>query len=323
MKKDVKRILFATDLHGSNIVFRKMLAMGRSIQVDLMVMGGDISGKILIPITENSGDYRLNYHGQILTLHSQSELDDVRAKIANEGNYTRIVDHEELERMKIDQNLLNSNFQEAAEERIREWIELADSYLAGTSIRVLISGGNDDTQRLIDAVEDSRHVVNVDQKVYSDYKPFDIVNIGFSNPTPFSTPREVQEDVLESMIDKLMNGTTADKDHLIFNIHAPPINTTLDLAPKVNVGPDGSLSISLKGGEAQMVHAGSTAVRKAIEKYQPALSLHGHIHESRAAEKIGSTLCINPGSAYTDGTLNSAVINIRDDKIIGYQLPIS
>ncbi len=321
--KDIKRILFATDLHGSNTVFKKMLSLGKSIQAEVLIMGGDVAGKILIPIIDYSGEYRLNFHGQILKTRSQKELEEIKTKISNEGNYSRIMSEEEFQKMKEDSSALNSYFELAAEERLKEWIKIADDYLDGTGIKVLVSGGNDDTQKLVDSVVNSKVVVNVDQKIYKDYEPFTMVNVGLSNPTPFSTPREVQEDVLERTIEQLMKGTATDSDHLIFNIHAPPYNTTLDIAPKVIVGPDGSLSMSLKGGEAEMAHVGSTAVRKMIEKYQPALGLFGHIHESRAVEKIGKTLCINPGSAYTEGTLNSALINIRDSKIIGYQLLIS
>lgn len=321
--RDIKRILFATDLHGSNVVFKKMLLFGKSIPADIIVMGGDIAGKILIPIVGGPEEYKLNFHGQILTVHMGKELQDITAKIANEGNYSRVMRQEEFQTLKDDSNLLNSYFQQAAEERVKEWIETADNSLDGTGISVLISGGNDDTQKLVDTVVDSKSVVNVDQKVYTSYEPFTMVNVGFSNPTPFSTPREVQEDFLEDKIEQLMEGIAVEQDHLILNIHVPPYDTTLDIAPKVLVGSDGSLSMSMRGGEAEMVHVGSTAVRKIIEKYQPTLALHGHIHESRAAEKIGKTLCINPGSAYTEGTLNSAIINIRDGKVIGYQLPVS
>jgi len=68
---------------------------------------------------------------------------------------------------------------------------------------------------------------------------------------------------------------------LICVLHCPPYGTALD---------------QIHGG----VHVGSRDVRAFIEKHQPLLSLHGHIHESpavsgRFAERIGSTIGINPG----------------------------
>ena len=47
-----------------------------------------------------------------------------------------------------------------------------------------------------------------------------------------------------------------------------------------------------------MIHAGSTAVRASIEKHQPLVGLHGHIHESKGFVTLGRTLCLNPGSEY-------------------------
>ncbi|MEM2517675.1 MAG: phosphoesterase, partial [Candidatus Bathyarchaeia archaeon] len=93
----------------------------------------------------------------------------------------------------------------------------------------------------------------------------------------------------------------------IFNLHCPPINTLLDIAPKL----DKDLKVSLR----ETIAAGSAAVRKAIEKYQPLLGLHGHIHESRGIEKIGRTLCINPGSEYTEGILRAIVVDLGKDNI--------
>jgi hypothetical protein len=63
---------------------------------------------------------------------------------------------------------------------------------------------------------------------------------------------------------------------------------------------------------------GSTAVLNAIEKHQPLLGLHGHIHESRAIQQIGRTLCINPGSQYTKGILGGVVIFFKKDRIKDY-----
>jgi Icc-related predicted phosphoesterase len=68
-----------------------------------------------------------------------------------------------------------------------------------------------------------------------------------------------------------------------------------------------------------MIPVGSTAVRAAIEKYQPLLGLHGHIHESKGSVKIGRTLCLNPGSEYAEGILRGALITLEDNKIKNFQ----
>jgi uncharacterized protein len=99
-----------------------------------------------------------------------------------------------------------------------------------------------------------------------------------------------------------------DMSRAVFNFHAPPYGTGLDEAPALdeNMRP-------ILGG-AVMKPVGSTAVKEAILKYQPALSVHGHIHESKGVLRLGKTLTMNPGSSYTDGVLQGAVIDLNEKK---------
>jgi uncharacterized protein len=60
-------------------------------------------------------------------------------------------------------------------------------------------------------------------------------------------------------------------------------------------------------------------VREFIEERQPLIGLHGHMHESKAATYLGSTLCLNPGSEYTLGTLCGALVVIGDRAVISHQ----
>jgi len=69
-----------------------------------------------------------------------------------------------------------------------------------------------------------------------------------------------------------------------------------------------------------MKPVGSTAVRHFIERVQPMLSLHGHIHESPGYIRIGRTLCINAGSEYAEGILKAAIINLDRDRVKGHLL---
>src|SRR2546428_1737291 len=92
-----------------------------------------------------------------------------------------------------------------------------------------------------------------------------------------------------------------DPSHAIFNLHCPPFRSGLDEAPAI----DADLKL-MHGGRA-LRPVGSTAVRPAIDKHQPLLSLHGHIHESKGAGKLGKTLSVNPGRSYEGGNLMSAV----------------
>ncbi|MEM3571666.1 MAG: hypothetical protein QW589_07055, partial [Candidatus Bathyarchaeia archaeon] len=143
----------------------------------------------------------------------------------------------------------------------------------------------------------------------------EMISTGYANITPWHCPRDIPEEELEKkieeMVTKIENMSTA-----IFCFHVPPYGTKLDQAPKL----DEKLQIVIEGGHVVMTSAGSVAVRKAIEKYQPLLGLHGHIHESRAFDKIGRTMCFNPGSEYGEGIFHGALINLDKDKVKGYML---
>jgi uncharacterized protein len=109
-----------------------------------------------------------------------------------------------------------------------------------------------------------------------------------------------------------------DPGRAVFNLHVPPIRTAIDRAPVL----DDSLKPVVRGGQVLMESVGSEAVRRVIERHQPMLSLHGHIHESRGAVRLGRTLAINPGSQYGDGILQGALIELDSLKgVKSYQLP--
>jgi uncharacterized protein len=106
----------------------------------------------------------------------------------------------------------------------------------------------------------------------------------------------------------MLANVTNDPDHTIFSLHCPPHNTGLDEAPQLTA------DMSLKDAGRATVPVGSTAVRAVIERYQPALALHGHIHEARGTHRLGKTLCINPGSSYEQGQLLGVVVDLDGKK---------
>ena len=95
-------------------------------------------------------------------------------------------------------------------------------------------------------------------------------------------------------------------ERAVFNLHCPPRETHLDQAALL----DDDFRPVVKGGQIAMTSVGSTAVRDAIELYQPMLGLHGHVHESPGTQRIGRTLTINPGSEYGDGVLRGVLLNL-------------
>jgi len=222
--------------------------------------------------------------------------------------------------MQADQSLVDEAFKREAHRRLEEWIALADERLAGTGIMCYVTGGNDDPQELIDVLEaaDSEHVVNCEGRIVTLNETFPMANCGFSNPTPWDTPRETDEETLAKHLEDAVQGID-DFTSAIFNFHVPPYDSTLDDCPKLDWSTDPPSPIVV-GGVAQSAPAGSHAVRDAVERHQPLLQLCGHIHEARGLVKVKRTTVVNPGSEYGEGVLRGCILILEPGKIAGYQM---
>jgi Icc-related predicted phosphoesterase len=153
-------------------------------------------------------------------------------------------------------------------------------------------------------------VINPEEKVVDIDQHHEMITLGLTNRTPWKSPREYDEDVLRDRIEK-MTQRVRDIPKSLFNLHCPPLGTTIDVAPKL----DETLQPVISGGKVVMASAGSSAVRAAIEKLQPLAGLHGHIHESRGIASIGRTKCFNPGSEYGEGVLRGLLLNLSNGEI--------
>jgi Icc-related predicted phosphoesterase len=146
---------------------------------------------------------------------------------------------------------------------------------------------------------------------------FEMITTGFSNPTPWKTPRELAEPELGRRIEA-MAADASSSDHLIAVLHPPPYGTELDQAPEI----DSDFNLKTTAGQPHLTSVGSTAVREFIEERQPLLGLHGHVHDSRAAQHIGRTLCVNPGSEYTEGVLCGSLVTLGDGGVAAHQFVV-
>lgn len=143
---------------------------------------------------------------------------------------------------------------------------------------------------------------------------YQLLGYGWSNPTPWDTPREKPEEELETDLEDLA-AEVSDWKRTILNFHCPPFDAEIDSAPKL----DDDLKPQTSGGEVLTEAVGSTAIRSFIEEYQPLMGLHGHIHESQGKIQIGDTVCINPGSEYSTGYLSGAIVTLSDDAVTQHQ----
>lgn len=300
------KIFFATDIHGSEICWRKFLNAAAFYKADMVILGGDVTGKVLIPIVEYNGYWQVTVRGQTMRIESREALEDVEQQIRNRGSYPAIVSPDELHHLSEHEGEVDRRFSVEMQHSLDRWLDMADTKLRGGQIGCILNGGNDDIFEIDEMIESSPCVTFAEGKVL-DLGGFSMVSMGWTNPTPWDTFREAPEDELATKIEAVAQHVP-DMGRTIFNFHAPPFGTGLDDAPALDE------NLRPMHGGAVMKPVGSVAVRDAINKHQPLLSVHGHIHESRGIKKMGRTLAINPGSVYGDGVLQGAVIELDAKK---------
>jgi Icc-related predicted phosphoesterase len=296
------KIFFATDIHGSEICWRKFLNAAAFYKADLVILGGDVTGKVMIPIVEHNGYWQVTYRGESIRLDTREELAEIEQRIRNRGSYPAIVSPDELSSLSADEDQVDRRFSAEMMHSLDRWLDMADTKLRGGQIGCILNGGNDDIWEIDQLIESSPCVTFAEGKAL-DLDGFSLVSMGWTNPTPWNTFREAPEDELAAKIEAVA-AKVPDMGRTIFNFHAPPYGTGLDEAPALDD------NLRPTHGGAVMKPVGSVAVRDAILKHQPLLSVHGHIHESRGIKRMGRTLAINPGSVYGDGVLQGALIEL-------------
>ena len=299
------KIFFATDIHGSEICWRKFLNAAAFYKCDMVVLGGDVTGKVMVPILAYQGYWELTYGGERIRLETRAELDDIQRKIRDRGSYPTVLAPDELDALKTEDQV-DRRFTMEMTRGLDRWLDMADTKLRSGQIPCILNGGNDDIWEIDDIIEASPTVSFAENKIL-DIGGFYLASMGWTNPTPWNTFREAPEDVLATKIDAVV-ASIPDMSRAVFNFHAPPYGTGLDEAPSL----DENMRPVLGG--AVMKPVGSTAVKAAIQKYQPVLSVHGHIHESKGVCRLGRTLTMNPGSSYSDGVLQGAVLDLNEKK---------
>lgn len=300
------RIFFATDIHGSEICWRKFLNAAAFYHADMVILGGDVTGKVMVPITAHQGYWEVVIGGETRRLESREELAEAERQIRNRGSYPAVMTPDELDSLKGQEHAIDQRFASEMTRSLDRWLDMADGKLKGGAVPCVLNGGNDDIWEIDDIIEQSPCVSFGEGKVI-DLDGFQLASMGWTNPTPWDTFREAPEEELTARIDEVA-AKIPDFGRAIFNFHAPPHGTGLDEAPAL----DDSLR-PVHGG-AVMKPVGSTAVRQAILGYQPLLSVHGHIHESRGVARLGRTLAVNPGSVYGDGVLQGALLELNPKK---------
>jgi Icc-related predicted phosphoesterase len=302
------RIFFATDVHGSETCWRKFLNAAEHYKADVLILGGDMTGKALVPIIDDGGG---KWHATLLEVRtemtSEEEVAAFEDAVIRRGYYPFRTDPAKLQRLAENESEWHELFQEKMLETVEKWMRMADERIGGKGIRVICSPGNDDQFEVDEIIENAKTVELGEGRVI-DLDGFQVVSTGWSNRTPWNTYREEDEPDLRARLETAISQVTAPPERVIYNFHCPPYRTGLDDAPELTE------DMMLKDAGRAVKPVGSTAVREAIEEHKPTLTLHGHIHESRGNCRIGRTLCINPGSSYEQGDLFGAVVDLDGKK---------
>ncbi|HEX4009295.1 MAG TPA: hypothetical protein VHX62_04780 [Solirubrobacteraceae bacterium] len=304
--KRAVRWFFTTDIHGSDRCFRKFLAAAKTYEADVLLLGGDVVGKAMLPVEALAdGTYRYTLFNETLVVGAD-ELDRVKADINFNGFYPAVFDRAQLDRMDNDEALRTQVFTDLIAEQMRSWDRMVAERVPD-NVRCIVTPGNDDPPIVDDVFATSERVEFTERRTV-EVGPVWLASLGNTNPTPWNTEREFQESELQEQIDEMVR-PFADGRPLVFNFHCPPHDSGLDTVQAL----DENLRPVVRNNAVVEIPVGSTAVRDAIGRYQPVAALHGHIHEAQGMRQIGKTACFNPGSDYSAGVLKGLIVDFAAD----------
>jgi len=311
------RIYFTSDVHGSEVCFMKFLNAAKGYKADALILGGDITGKMIIPIVEQpDGTFAATFLGSSRIMKTIEEREVLEKNIRYSGYYPYRTAPSEVERLQADKKNVDELFSKVMCEGIRRWVAIAEERLRGLKVKCYISPGNDDRFDIDEILKSSSIVQCPEDEVVWVDDHHEMITSGWTNASPWNSPRETTEEKLAEIFERMISRVER-MENCIFNLHCPPFDTPLDEAPEL----DKTLKpVVGTGGDVSMIHVGSTTVRQLVEKNSPLLGLHGHIHEARGFIRIGRTLCINPGSEYGEGILRGALVNIDEKGVKSYLL---
>ncbi|MBN1536110.1 MAG: hypothetical protein JW908_05210 [Anaerolineales bacterium] len=312
----ITRIMYGSDFHGSELVYRKFISAAFQYKADVLMVGGDVTGKAMVPVVhQGGGNYEGFLFGRREEANSGEELEKLKNTISNVGFYPIIIEKDEAAELEADPQKMSGRFEAEMCERIRQWMQLADEKLTPAGMKMYFMPGNDDLYSIDDVISEFENISNPDMKRFEMEEGYEVLGLSNANMTPWACIRDLEEDDLKKKLDTLA-GMVQNPERAIVIIHVPPYGTPLDSCPDL----DKNLKIITQGGQVVMKSAGSPAVKAFIDKVQPMLALHGHIHESAGHLRIGRTLAINAGSEYAEGIFKGALINLEGGKVKGHLL---
>jgi Icc-related predicted phosphoesterase len=312
----MKKIYFSADAHGSTYVWRKWISVVNLYNPDVLILAGDLTGKAFVPLIKQSDGSRVcSYFGGKYILKTEAEAKDMMERLESAGAYSFLATPDEVNELKSDEGKLNKLMDDEIRKRLQKWMEMLVEKVDTKKVMTIAMPGNDDFLTMDQVIKDfeDRGVIYPLEKVVKFPYGYEMISLDYVNPTPWNTDREMDEKALAKKVDELVS-KTSDPHKAVFNFHCPPYETQLDMAPKL----DKNMRPVMVAGDIVMIHCGSKAIRAAVEKYQPLIGLHGHIHESFASDKLKNTPVVNPGSEYSEGILRGFIIELTETGLGNY-----
>src|SRR6201998_1123884 len=119
------KIFFATDIHGSEICWRKFLNAAAFYKADLVILGGDVTGKVMVPITSHNGYWEVVFAGETLRLESKEELEKIQTQIRNRGSYPAVMSPDELTHLSKEEGAVDERFSAEMLSSLDRWLDMA------------------------------------------------------------------------------------------------------------------------------------------------------------------------------------------------------
>lgn len=309
----VWKAYFTGDIHGSEITFKKLLKAGKFYGVQAVVVAGDLVGKGMVPIIKSGSNYSCEFGGETRWMETETEVKQITELIENTGFYAYVTNLEEVYELRQDAARSEKLVDGLIVKRLGSWIDQLEEISKKDSVTYYLSAGNDDPLVIDSVMHSNGNVINPEGRCLAVHPKIDMLTYGVTNPTPWDTPRELPDDQLLVKLEELVK-LVPDPKRCIFSLHAPPYGTKLDIAPKLNK----DLRMESGLGGTPFENVGSKAVRAIIEKYQPLVGVHGHVHECAGKDKIGNTFIFNHGSEYAQGVLRGIILIFNVDKQARY-----
>jgi uncharacterized protein len=176
------KLFFATDIHGSDICWSKFLNAGKFYEADVLILGGDMTGKAVVPFIHQGGkNYRVTLLEQLFQVSSEDELQDMIKRVRSRGYYPYLTNPDEISELEQDPDKVHQVFLQEVLRVVQQWMDLADKKLDGNDMKVYCCPGNDDMDEVDAIIRSSRRVILAEGQVTPLDGVHEMIASGWSN----------------------------------------------------------------------------------------------------------------------------------------------